>query len=114
MSMSLGDLASKFAKAAQQMPGATDRAVESLAKVGEGLYKEEIQNMHAVDTATMLNSTTTEKIGPKTYLIGPTVKYAPYVALGTSRMPARPFHKTAAKRLQGKINQGDLLKDLGL
>ncbi|QIG58102.1 hypothetical protein SEA_ZEPP_13 [Microbacterium phage Zepp] len=114
MSITLGDLASKFAKAAQAMPGATDRAMQELAKVGEGFMKEEIQAVHAVDTGTMLNSTTTEKVARATYLIGPTVKYAPYVALGTSRMPARPFHLRAAKRLQGAINQGNLLKDLGL
>ncbi|QKY80311.1 hypothetical protein SEA_MERCEDES_11 [Microbacterium phage Mercedes] len=114
MSMSLGDLGAKFMAAAQKMPGATDRQMAALAKVGEGLMKEEIQAAHAVDTGTMLNSTTTERIASSTYLIGPTVKYAPYVALGTSRMPARPFHKRAAKRLQGAINQGDLLKDLGL
>lgn len=114
MNMSLGDLASKFAQAAQQMPGATDRAVESLAKVGEGYMKEEIQAVHAVDTGTMLNSTTVEKVAPKSYLVGPTVKYAPYVALGTSRMAARPFHIRAARRLSSSVNQGDLLKDLGL
>lgn len=114
MSITLGQLASKFAQAAQQLPDAADRAVESLAKVGEGYMKEEIQAVHAVDTGTMLNSTTVEKVAPKSYLVGPTVKYAPYVALGTSRMAGRPFHLRAAKRLSGAIDQGDLLKDLGL
>lgn len=114
MSITLGDLASKFAKAAQQLPQVTDRHVEELAKVGEGFMKEEIQAAHAVDTGTMLNSTTTERVGRASYLVGPTVKYAPYVALGTSRMPARPFHIKAARRLEGEIKNTDLLKDLGL
>lgn len=114
MSISLKDLGDRFNRAAQLLPGAAESKVEALAKVAEGLVKQEIQNVHAVDTGSMLNSTTTEKIAPKTYLVGPTVKYAPYVALGTSRMPARPFHKTAARRLQGMVNQGNLLRDLGL
>lgn len=113
MSITLGQLATRFAKAAQELPRATDVQLRTLAKVGEGYMKEEIQRVHAVDTGTMLNSTTTEKSG-KDYFIGPTVKYAPYVALGTSRMAARPFHIYAAKRLQGAINQGDILREIGL
>ena len=114
MSISLGQLASKFARAAQQLPNVTQQQLKSLAVVGEGYMKQEIQNMHAVDTGTMLNSTTTEQAGKYTFLIGPTVRYAPYVALGTSRMAARPFHRVAARRLQGAIKQGDILRDIGL
>ena len=114
MSITLGELASRFAKASQQVPEATDRALRTLVQVGVGYVKQEIQNVHAVDTGTMLNSTTSEKVGQDTYLIGPTVKYAPYVALGTSRMAARPFHKTAARRLQADLNKADFVKDLGL
>lgn len=114
MSITLGELASRFAKASQQLPQATSQQVRTLAKVGEGYMKEEIQRVHAVDTGTMLNSTTVEMVGKDTALIGPTVKYAPYVALGTSRMVGRPFHIYAAKRLQGAINQGNILRDIGL
>lgn len=114
MSITLGQLAAKFNAAAGRVPKATDQQIRTLAKVGEGYMKEEIQRAHAVDTGTMLNSTTTEQAGPKAYLIGPTVSYAPYVALGTSRMAARPFHTRAAKRLQGAISQGNLLRDIGL
>lgn len=113
MSMSLGDLAKKFSKASGRVDPVMEKALDTLAEVGVGYMKQEIQKAHAVDTGSMLNSTTKEKIA-KGYLIGPTVKYAPYVALGTSRMAARPFHKTAAKRLQGAINQGKILRDLGL
>lgn len=111
--MTFGQLGAKFKAAASKVGPSNDKALRTLAQVGVGYMKEEIQRAHAVDTGTMLNSTTTEKDGTG-YLIGPTVTYAPYVALGTSRMPARPFHERAKKRLQGAINQGDILKDIGL
>lgn len=111
--MTMGQLATKFLTAAKKVDSATDTALRTLAAVGVGYMKSEIQAVHAVDTGSMLNSTTSEKSG-KAYLIGPTVSYAAYVALGTSRMPARPFHLRAAKRLQGAINQGNLLRDIGL
>lgn len=105
MAITMGQLASRYAKAAKTTPGDTE--MRTLAQVGVGLVKKEIQNVHAVDTGTMLNSTTVETLGKSTYLIGPTVGYAPYVALGTSRMAARPFHITAAKEL------GKQARDLG-
>ena len=111
--MTMGQLASQFQSAAKRVTPATDTALRTLAQVGVGYVKQEIQGMHAVDTGTMLNSTTAERDG-KTYLIGPTVDYAAYVALGTSRMPSRPFHIRAAKRLQSAIKQGDILRDIGL
>jgi hypothetical protein len=113
MSITLGQLAARFQDAAKKMPAAKEKALRSLAQVGVGYMKQEIQNVHAVDTGTMLNSTTVEQLGQDFY-IGPTVKYAPYVALGTSRMPGRPFHVRAQKRLQGAVNNGKILKDLGL
>jgi hypothetical protein len=51
----------------------------------------------------MLNSTTADTAGKDTYLIGPTVHYAVYVALGTSRVTARPFHTRAAKVLRSQV-----------
>lgn len=114
MSIDLKQLATKFQNAGQKLPAVTNQQLKALAQIGSGYMKQEIQNVHAVDTGTMLNSTDIEAAGKNAFLIGPTVKYAPYVALGTSRMAARPFHKTAAKRLEGAINQGDILKDIGL
>lgn len=111
--MTMGQLASKFRLAANRVDPVMDKQLRTLAQVGVGYVKTEIQAVHAVDTGTMLNSTTAEKDG-KGYLIGPTVTYAPYVALGTSRMPARPFHIRAARRLEKDIKQGDIVKDLGL
>lgn len=111
MSITMGQLAAKFAMASTKVDPVTDKALRTLSVIGVGYVKSEIQGMHAVDTGTMLNSTTSERIG-KVYLIGPTVHYAPYVALGTSRMPARPFHIVAARKLQkdipGLIKAGDL------
>ncbi|QFG04681.1 hypothetical protein SEA_CHICKENKING_11 [Microbacterium phage ChickenKing] len=101
MSITMGQLASRYAAASKQAPGSTE--LKRLAQVGVGLVKQEIQAVHAVDTGTMLNSTTSESAGKTTYLIGPTVDYAAYVALGTSRVAGRPFHIRAAKRLSGEV-----------
>lgn len=101
MSITMGQLASRYAEAAKKQHGADQ--LKALAQVGVGLVKREIQNVHAVDTGTMLNSTTAEASGKTTWLIGPTVDYAVYVALGTSRMPARPFHINAAKLLAEQV-----------
>lgn len=111
--MTMSQLASKFSAAANKVDPAMDLKLKGLAQVGVGYVKSEIQAVHAVDTGTMLNSTDAERVGDA-YLIGPTVGYATFVALGTSRMEARPFHITAARRLQGAINQGNILRELGL
>lgn len=99
MSITIGQLASRYKAAARKVTPEATKEFKALAQVGVGLTKREIQKVHAVDTATMLNSTDVEMSGPKTALIGPTVEYAPYVALGTSRMAARPFHIAAAAAL---------------
>lgn len=114
MSITMGQLAAKFALSAAKVPAATDQKLRTLVAVGEGYVKSEIQGMHAVDTGTMLNSTTSEQAGKGVWLIGPTVSYAPYVALGTSRMPARPFHIVAAKKLQADAKTFMDAGDLGL
>lgn len=100
MSITMGQLASRYAEAAGEVDDAVDKNLKRLAQVGVGLTKRSIQAYHAVDTGTMLNSTTSDKVGPTTYLIGPTVNYAVYVALGTSRVAARPFHIAAATELR--------------
>ena len=105
MSITMSQLASRYAAASKQTPGSKE--LKQLAQVGVGLVKREIQGFHVVDTGTMLNSTTSESVGKDTYLIGPTVDYAVFVAEGTSRMAARPFHKTAATKLR------DQAKDIG-
>ncbi|AVJ51001.1 hypothetical protein PBI_CASEY_10 [Microbacterium phage Casey] len=115
MSITMGQLASRYAEAAGNVDSTTQRNLSALAQVGVGLVKGEIQAMHAVDTGTMLNSTTSETVSATEYLIGPTVDYAPFVALGTSRMPARPFHITAAKQLGAEAAKlGFGADDLGI
>lgn len=115
MSITMGQLASKFLLASRQVEPVTEKRLRTLAEVGVGLVKSEIQRMHAVDTGTMLNSTDSERVGDS-YLIGPTTSYAPYVALGTSRMAARPFHIYAAKKLRAQAPKIMAMsaKDLGL
>ncbi len=81
MDMTMSQLASKFLAAAKKTDAVTDQKMATLAQVGVGLVKSEIQAMHAVDTGTMLNSSVAEKVAKTTYLIGPTVDYAVYVAL---------------------------------
>lgn len=114
MSITMGELASKFAQASQKVDPVAERALRTVAQLGVGAVKREIQNVHAVDTGTMLNSTTVEQADSKTYLVGPTVQYAVFVALGTSRMAARPFHIQAARNLEAQLP--DIIKagDLGL
>lgn len=111
MAMTMGQLASKFLLAANSVDKVVAQKVKALSQIGVGYVKEEIQTAHAVDTGTMLNSTQAEQVGNDTYLVGPTVTYAPYVALGTSRMAARPFHIKAARRLDRDakdiLNAGD-------
>lgn len=99
MSISMGQLASRYADAARRLPEATRANLGRLALAGVGLVKVAIQEVHAVDTGTMLNSTNAEQVDATTYLIGPTTNYAVFVALGKSRVTARPFHWIAARRL---------------
>lgn len=99
MAITLSQLATRLAKAADKVPAVTNKELEKMAQVGSGYMKSSIQELHAVDTGTMLNSTTVEKSGDKEYSIGPTVDYAIFVALGTSRMEGRPFHTIAANKL---------------
>lgn len=112
--ITMGQLASKIHLAAEKIGTIAQQKMETLAQVAVGHVKSEIQNMHAVDTGTMLNSTQAEKVGNSEWLIGPTVYYAPYVALGTSRMEARPFHITAARLLKNDVKEVFKGMDLGL
>lgn len=115
MAINMSQLASRYAAASHKVDGSTAKSLNQLAQVGVGYVKKSIQEYHAVDTGTMLNSTTAERQDATTYLIGPTVNYAVYIALGTSRMVARPFHIKAAAKLQSKASSlGFGAKDLGI
>ena len=112
--LTMGQLASLMQAAAKRVDPTVDVKLRTLAQVGVGIMKTEIQNMHAVDTGTMLNSTTAESVGKDTVFIGPTVQYAPYVALGTSRVAARPFHIKTATKLNKEAKNLFNAEDLGI
>lgn len=115
MSITISELASRYASASGKVEQEASKELRAMAQVGTGLVKKAIQDVHAVDTSTMLNSTTAEQAGPNTYLIGPTVPYAAYVALGTSQVAARPFHETAATELNKQAEDfGFKPEDLGI
>jgi Bacteriophage protein of unknown function (DUF646). len=110
----MGQLASRLVMAASKVNPVSETKLNTLAQLGVGLVKTAIHDVHAVDTGTMINSTQAERINKTTFLIGPTVFYAPYVALGTSRMPARPFHIRAARQLRQQAKDVLNAEDLGL
>jgi hypothetical protein len=115
MSITMGQLASRYAQASSKVTPEASKNIKALSQVGVGLVKKAIQEVHAVDTSTMLNSTTAESAGPNTYLVGPTVQYASFVALGTSRRAARPFHTMAAAKLSAQAGDFGLnADDLGI
>lgn len=115
MAISMSQLASRYSAASNKVDGSTNKSLSQLAQVGVGYVKKSIQDYHAVDTGTMLNSTTAERQGQNTYLIGPTVHYATFIALGTSRAAARPFHIKAAAKLESKASSlGFGAKELGI
>lgn len=101
----MSQLASQFAHAATTVPTVAEQQVAKLAQLCVGHMKRAIRDYDAIDTGAMRNSVTAEKQSAYTYLIGPSVDYAVYVALGTSKMAARPFHLAAAKSLEPDIHQ---------
>lgn len=115
MSITMSQLASRYAAAANKVQPSARRNLDRLAQVGVGLVKVKIQAVHAVDFGTMLNSTTAEPDGEDAYLIGPTVDYAAYVALGTRYVAARPFHTMAATELHAQARAiGFDTEDVGI
>lgn len=115
MSISVADLASRYAAASKQVSPQASKELKAMSQVAVGLTKRAIQDFHAVDTSTMLNSAQAEAVGKDTYLIGPTVGYASFVALGTSRVAARPFHVAAASALNKQAHLfGFDPKDVGI
>lgn len=110
----MAQLGAKMDVAADKMDPVIEKKLRTFVQAGVGYVKDEIQNYHAVDTGTMLNSTQAEKSGDMEYLVGPTTNYAPYVALGTSRMAARPFHIKAARRMNADAKDFFTAEDLGL
>jgi len=52
------------------------------------------------DAQGMLDDVNIQTSGEDVYVVGPTVHYAVYVDMGTSKMEARPFVKPAAEDVQ--------------
>jgi phage gpG-like protein len=111
--LTLGQLAALADAAAKKVDPTLDVKLRTLGQAGVGHMKQAIQAAHAVDTGTMVNSTSMESVGD-TILIGPTVTYAPFVALGTDVMPARPFHLVAKRKIAADIKTFLKPEDLGL
>lgn len=68
--------------------------LEALGIEAEGNAVDEITTLGAVDTGRLRGSITHAKDDDSAY-VGTNVEYAPYVELGTYKMPARPFLKNA-------------------
>lgn len=68
--------------------------LEALGIEAEGNAVDEITTLGAVDTGRLRGSITHAKDDESAY-VGTNVEYAPYVELGTYKMPARPFLKNA-------------------
>lgn len=73
------------------VPNDADRIVEEVARELEGAAKVNA----VVDTGAMRASITVQNIGKAMRRIGPTVRYAIFVELGTRFRHARPFLKPA-------------------
>lgn len=56
-------------------------------------------------TKNLLDRVRVQFDGTTTYIVGPTVEYAIYHELGTSKMGARPFMRPAAQRVGGSIER---------
>lgn len=101
--LTMAQMAALLQAEAKKINPQCDTQLKQIAQMAVGIMKQEIHAVHAVDTGTLLNSTGAESVGKNTILIGPTVVYADYVANGTSRMAARPFHKTSAVKLNDQV-----------
>ncbi len=70
--------------------------LEMLGQAGENNAKFEITALGAIDTGNLRNSISHTDDGEYAY-IGTNVEYAPYVEMGTVKMPARPFLRNAVE-----------------
>lgn len=111
--MELNRLGNLYDKAASQLPNTVDKALAQAAQYVTGVMKIEISHTwHAVDTGAMMNSVKPVKGGKNAYLVGPTQHYSAYVALGTSKMSARPFHISTYNKVLPKLESLDITANL--
>jgi phage gpG-like protein len=112
--LTMGQLAALMHSAAKKVDPAVSVKLRTVGQAAVGIVKGEIQGMHIVDTGTTLNSVSVESAGKDTLLIGPTTSYAPYVALGTRFMAARPFHLRARPKIAAMAKDFLSAEDLGI
>lgn len=87
-----------MARALEICGGKAETYAKQLAPVGT----PESTGIPGYRGGTLRNSITHEQWDEKTEVIGSTVKYAPYVELGTYKMKARPFLRPAAENHGGE------------
>tara|TARA_Y100000310_G_scaffold293809_1_gene323719 strand:+ start:1658 stop:1951 length:294 start_codon:yes stop_codon:yes gene_type:complete len=85
--------------------GDLEDVVEIAGRNIEGRAKSIIIRDDIIDTGATLNSVESRTAGKLEREIGPTTEYAPYLELGTSRMPARPFMVPAKEAEEGPFRQ---------
>ena len=82
--------------------------LEAIGIQAEGNAVDEITKMKAVDTGRLRGSISHATDEEAAY-IGTNVEYAPYVELGTHKMPARPFLRNAVSNYADEYKK--LLED---
>lgn len=85
------------------LPAKADRLAAKAGARGEGLVKERIVAVGAVDTGAMLNSVNVQNAGPGQREIVVGVAYGPHVNYGTYKMAARPFWEPAIEQLKTEL-----------
>lgn len=92
MSVKFTDNSKEFLDA---MENAIKNGLTAIGMTAEGHAKRNLYPGHGLDTGRLRNSITfaTEK---DAVYIGTNVEYAPYVELGTVKMPPRPYLRPAA------------------
>lgn len=111
--MELKHLGHMYDQAANQLPNTVDKALSEAAQYVAGVMKVEISHTwHAVASGAMMNSVKPKKDGAHAYLVGPTQSYSAYVALGTSKMAARPFHISTYNKVLPRLENLNITANL--
>ena len=81
----------------RQVFEAEDKAKARALEICGGLAEGYAKRLCPVDTGNLRNSITHEQMDENTEVIGTSVKYAPYVELGTRKMRAQPYLRPAVE-----------------
>ena len=77
--------------------------VNSNLRTATLLVERDAKTLCPVDTGTLKRSITHEFVSKREAIVGTNVEYAPYIELGTSRMPARSFLRAALAKNMKRI-----------